>query len=551
MRRVIVLLFLLALTQLAQAISADLGQIGVGARPLGMGLAYVGYAQDGSAIFLNPAGLSLSPTVKFTSMAGKLLEDISYVSIGYASPTKYGDLGIAYINASTTGIPLTTLTTYPTGTFEVTQYDVTDYSSSVLYLAYAREVLSGLSLGGNFKLFSQGFSKDTGSMEGSSGVGMDLDLSAEWKLRKEVTLGLMLQNIVPASLGGKFIWKRGNVQEGIPALIKLGSAFKLIGEEGFGRIRDNEIILTLDSEISPTLPRPTLWHVGGEWWPYAFLAIRGGIDQKAKATESGVGIDGNLTTGVGLKYKGFCFDYAYHQYGELTENASHFFSIGYQGVEEKPEAQKLEEKKKEMEKEGLYLKLKEKPEGLKTFVDVPQGYWAKDPIEYLATLNIISGFPDSTFRPEEPLTRAELAALLVKAKGFPTEEPKEAIFVDVPTDHWAAKFIKVALQRKYVSGYPDGKFRPWQKLTRAEGVAVIDKFAGLMEPLSLDYNPFPDVSKRHWAARSIAVAKAEGLLEYLSGKNFEPEKSLSRAEAAEIISKTAFAKEKIKELLKK
>jgi len=80
---------------------------------------------------------------------------------------------------------------------------------------------------------------------------------------------------------------------------------------------------------------------------------------------------------------------------------------------------------------------------------------------------------------------------------------------------------------------------------------VIDRFAGLAEPLTIDYNPFPDVKKTHWAARSIAVAKQAGLLEYLIGNSFEPDKPFTRAEAAEVISKTDFAKDKIKELLKK
>ena len=545
------LLLLFILCGSALAISADLGQIGIGARPLAMGKAYLAFGSDGSAIFMNPAGLALNPAMKFTTMSGKLLDDITYTTLAFANNTEYGNLGVGYINAGTAGIPLTNLITYPTGTYEVSQYDSIDYSSSVFYLAYANEWREGITYGGNFKLFSQGFSKDSGSMEGASGVGMDLDLGAQWRVDPRMTFAILLQNIVPATLGGRFVWKRGSVEEGIPAYIKLGSSFKLVGEDGFSKIRDNIINVNLDSELSPTLPRPNLWHVGVEWWPYEFLAVRSGVDQKVKAGNAGALVQNDLTAGLGLVYKGFSFDYAYHQFGELYENASHFFSIGYLGAEVKKEKKELEEQKKKLEKEGFKLELKAKPSEMKKFSDVPDGFWAKDAITYLATLGFINGYPDGTFKPNEPLTRAELASLLVKAKDFQTEILISDIFPDVPVSHWAAPYVQVALNRKYVGGYPDGNFRPWKKVSRAEGVVIISKFAGLTEPMALTYNPYPDVEKRHWAARSIAVAKANGLLEFLAGKNFEPDRLMTRAEAAEMISKTDFAKDKIKELLKK
>ena len=534
------LLVFLCLSGPALAISANLGEIGVGARPLGMGKAYLGIADDASAIFLNPAALAINPTLKVISMTGKLLEDINYISLGTAGKTPYGTFGFGYINASTGNIPLTTLTETATQTV-ISQYDVTDYSSSIMYFSYAREITPDLMLGGSFKYFGQGFSKDSGAMEGSNGSGTDLDLATLWKPHPWIKAGLMLENILPATLYGKFRWKNG-AEEGIAALAKTGASLKVIGKDAWREYGEQVVNADLDLEMAVVQKRPGLWHMGAEWWINPIVALRAGIDQKARAAESGIGVDSNWTTGLGLKYKGFSFDFAYHQYGDLSENTTYFFSLGYIG-EEKPLLPVL--KIKEAKEEPLPL-LKTR-EGLKTFSDVIPGFWAKDPIEYLATLNIMSGYPDGTFRPEVPVTRAELCSILVKAKEFKANPLIEDVFPDVPLSHWAAPFIKIAVDRKYVSGYPDGKFLPWKKMTRAEAVVVISKFAGLSEPAGLADNPFPDVNKRHWAARSISVAKTSGLLEYLSGKNFEPDTVLTRAEAVEILSKTTFVKDKIRE----
>ena len=526
-------------------ISADLGEVGVGARPLAMGRGYVGLADDTSSIFLNPAGISSDSKLSFLSMTGKLLQDVNYVSVGVCAPVlTAGDFGIGYINASTTGIPLTTLTR--TGTQDVVnQYGITDYSSSVLYFSLSRDLFENLSAGASLKLFNQGFSQNTGSLEGASGNGWDMDFGMLWQINKALSMGMVLQNALPASMGGKFTWVRNSVEEGIPAIIKTGLGVQLFGEDGLYELRGQEVALTLDSDMYYSLKRPGVWHLGCEWWPISWIALRGGIDQKAKATESGVGVDNNLTAGVGLRYQGFTFDYAYHQFGELTENTTHFFSFGYEGLMQKSKIAQMLEKEQE---KLLVPEVKKKK--LKAFIDVDEDYWAREPIEYLATLGIISGYPDDTFRPNEPLTRAELAALLVRAKGFKVEKQKKAVFPDIPTTHWAAPYVAKALQRKYITGYPDGKYMGWKKVTRAEAVTVLAKFAGLSIPIALTSNPYPDVPKRHWAARSIFAAKNAGLLEYISG-DFKPNQLFTRAEAAEVISKTPFAKEKIKELLKK
>jgi len=273
------------------------------------------------------------------------------------------------------------------------------------------------------------------------------------------------------------------------------------------------------------------------------LALRVGIDQKPKASEAGVGVDNNLTAGVGLNYFDFTFDYAFHQFGDLSENTTHFFSIGYRGIDRE------QRQKKTRSPGAIPLSVVVSKPALKVFTDVQEKYWARKPIEYLATLQIMGGYPDNTFHPDQPVSRQELAAILVKAKGFEVKKLSRSPFRDVSYKDGFAPFIDVAVKRQYINGYPDGTFRPRRKVTRGEASIIFAKFAGLYQKPKVSEQVFPDVAKVHWASPAIAAAKEAGFFEYLAGKKFGVGEYLTRAEVAEILSKTSLVKEKIKKLI--
>ena len=531
----------------------DLSEIGVGARPLGMGKAFVGAADDASAIFINPAGLSRNDNLNMVSMAGTMLGDINYVMLGASDLSPMGKFGFGYINASTGGIPLTRIT--GTGsTAAVVQYDSTDYSSSLIFFSYGSKLSrflkggagSTISLGLSLKWFLQGFSGGGTAMQDATGAGMDADLGLMWDARPWMTLGLAFQNFLPESFGGKFEWKKNSVTEGIPMTIRTGGKFKLIGSSALRESEDQKLDLTLDYESNQQPNRPSVLHAGIEYRPMDMFALRVGMDQKPKAAESGTGVDNNLTAGVGIELAGFTFDYAYHQFGELSENTTHFFSIGYRGEEKYVAGQK---KKPEKKKPGIPLpEVVPKPK-LKTFADVPEGYWAKKPIEYLATLGIMDGYDDRTFRPTQEMTRGELAVLLIKAKGFTVGKEVRVRFSDVKIQSYEAPYISLAVERKYVSGYPNGTFKPEKRVTRAEAAVILAKFAGLYMKPKVQEKVFEDLPVKHWASPAAAATKESGFFEYLGGKGFGPNLYLTRAEAAEIISKTTFAKKQIEKLI--
>ena len=180
---------------------------------------------------------------------------------------------------------------------------------------------------------------------------------------------------------------------------------------------------------------------------------------------------------------------------------------------------------------------------LTKFADVPEGYWAVAPIEKLATKGLIEGYPSGAFMPDRALSRAELAALLVKSKGIePPPSVSTNVFSDIAPSHWAARYVKEALNMGLVRGYPDGTYRPNNRITRAEGVAVMARFGELPMQASLNTPSYPDLTASYWGTPFIESAKTAGMLDYIDGHNFEPRRELTRAEAVSMLSKTQYAK---------
>ncbi|MBM0741504.1 S-layer homology domain-containing protein [Phormidium sp. CLA17] len=103
-----------------------------------------------------------------------------------------------------------------------------------------------------------------------------------------------------------------------------------------------------------------------------------------------------------------------------------------------------------------------------SFPDVPPNYWATPFISELAARGVIAGFEDGTFRPEQPVTRAQFAAMINKAFNQPrVREPIS--FVDVPTNnYWAAAPIQKAYTMGFMAGYPGNVFRPDENIPRSQ-----------------------------------------------------------------------------------
>jgi hypothetical protein len=119
------------------------------------------------------------------------------------------------------------------------------------------------------------------------------------------------------------------------------------------------------------------------------------------------------------------------------------------------------------------------------FEDVPTNHWAAAWIEQLAREGISSGYPDGTYRPDASVTRAQMAIFLLKARhgqGYTPPLASGTVFTDVPANHWAAAWIEQLYREGITSGYGDGTYRPGNPVTRAEMAVFIMQASELPIP---------------------------------------------------------------------
>ena len=117
-----------------------------------------------------------------------------------------------------------------------------------------------------------------------------------------------------------------------------------------------------------------------------------------------------------------------------------------------------------------------------SFSDVPADEWFNTAVSTLANAKVLDGYPDGTFRPNAPITRAELATVLTRLSVLVnlSREITPVTFSDV-ADHWAFSFISTAANNGWINGYTDGTFRPDFSVSRAEAVTMLNRM--------LDRNP--------------------------------------------------------------
>ena len=145
-----------------------------------------------------------------------------------------------------------------------------------------------------------------------------------------------------------------------------------------------------------------------------------------------------------------------------------------------------------------------------SFLDVAEDEWYSDRIGYIESLGIINGYPDSTFRPNAPITRAEFAT--VAANFDDLKETGGVYFSDLPAGHWAKNFVEMAYNRGWISGYPDGTIKPDRYITRAEVVSVVNRMIERKADTSYisfnkdDIKNFTDVDESNWAYYDIMEA---------------------------------------------
>jgi hypothetical protein len=171
-----------------------------------------------------------------------------------------------------------------------------------------------------------------------------------------------------------------------------------------------------------------------------------------------------------------------------------------------------------------------------SFYDVMPSDWFYESILYLSEPydEVLSGYPDQTFRPNDEVTRAEFAKMIVTAMELDLPLNPTSSFSDVSQGYWALTYIETAKQEGIISGYPDGTFRPNQPITRAEIAKMIAEAVGLGEATS--FQPiFKDVDANFWAAYYIMSVYFHNIVSGYPDGTFKPTKVATRAEAAKMI----------------
>ena len=145
----------------------------------------------------------------------------------------------------------------------------------------------------------------------------------------------------------------------------------------------------------------------------------------------------------------------------------------------------------------------------------------------------LTGYPDGTFAPNKGMTRAEVASLFTRLlKDRPVKgQSYKAGLSDVQPGDWYADAVGYAVQKGIVSGYPDGSFKPNQAISRAEFAAIAARFAEMTGQQS---PAFSDLASTHWSYQAIRQVAAKGWLSGYPDGSFKPNQPITRAEVAAI-----------------
>ncbi|MBQ7901649.1 MAG: S-layer homology domain-containing protein, partial [Clostridia bacterium] len=111
--------------------------------------------------------------------------------------------------------------------------------------------------------------------------------------------------------------------------------------------------------------------------------------------------------------------------------------------------------------------------------DVPE--WARDYMATAVAEGIFKGYQDGSIKPVNNITRAEMVSVIISSLGISTDDNAQASFADMGSDHWAAKLVAKAVELGFVNGYEDNTFKPGNPITRAEAFAIFARVADYLK----------------------------------------------------------------------
>jgi len=508
-------------------------RIEIGSRPLGMGGAFTGLADDMNSVLYNAGGLAWAKGISLS------MRDSENITAVQAYPTGFGSsLGLAVVTTRISDVAVS-----PTVAANSSSNVVSlSYGTKLTFIPqlYQDPAFQRLGLGISIKGLMGQTLRQTGELDRSA-TGWDLDLGILWKGTDWWSAGISLQNILPAhALGGGVIkWDIGG-EEGIPAVGKIAASARVIGDIGSPIFMEGRELL-LAGEIDVARNRPMLLRLGGEWnFDKKYYIRTGFMQQRAR---SGTSSDINL--GFGMRFERWGIDFA--SYREPVQDERFFYASFLYVPKDWIVVRKLDidkpvvmiEKPIETisledniitydDKIDVFGRVKPGVEvyinGLraslladnsfrvvvplslgKNLIVVEARYesekkvWKykvlrkarikvadaarvenleskKEAVESLVTMGVIEITPEAEFVMEAGVTRGELSSWLVKAADITIPEVRKDLFADVSKDHPLAPYIKVITDMKLLLPFPDGTFRPEAVVSKEEGDAIFARF---------------------------------------------------------------------------
>lgn len=185
-----------------------------------------------------------------------------------------------------------------------------------------------------------------------------------------------------------------------------------------------------------------------------------------------------------------------------------------------------------------------------SFWDVSKNHWAYDAIHEMAKKGIITGYPDGSFRPNDPVTRAEFAKIMIAASGIPMNSSHNLsqTFEDVPRNHWAFRYIEYA--KPYLTGYQSGStytYKPNENAVREDIAVALVRLMSYDSTKTPDLNLLEQFKDRDEISTNlrpfIALAISTNLISGYSDRTFRPQAQITRAEAASLLYRTLIDRE--------
>ncbi len=181
-----------------------------------------------------------------------------------------------------------------------------------------------------------------------------------------------------------------------------------------------------------------------------------------------------------------------------------------------------------------------------SFSDVSLAHANAAAIDFLTKEGVIAGYPDGSFRPENPVNRAEALKILLLASGITAQTTPQNEFPDVSDEAWFAPFVASARVRGIAGGYPDGFFRPEQTVNLVESLKMLfttNKIS--LENYETKTKLFADSEKSAWYNDFLLYAKTFEIVEADPTNQVFPATSLTRGQLAEIVYRFRLRAERI------